>query len=274
MTSRFNLDPLRIGGYQRYLLATMLASLSLWVYQPSLEWVVLRETGATAAVGSLETVLIVPVALATLPSGMLADRLGPRRLLALSLAGIALCVSTVAALAVTGHLTFEAAVIVTIVLGIFDGLYGVPVQLLLNHLVPPQLLGSAIGLSMLTTGLGRLIGAPLGGAVLQAFGSSQAFVPAALGLFLSVGAVYTIPLVRGDGRIAAGQGIGSLRNSLAWIRGEPAALTVTLLGAIAASFVLGYSALMPTVTRDLLHANSGTLGLLAGAGGPASSPAP
>ena len=51
MTSRFNLDPLGFPGYRRYLLATMLASLSLWIYQPALEWTVLRQTGATAAVG-------------------------------------------------------------------------------------------------------------------------------------------------------------------------------------------------------------------------------
>ena len=49
MASRFNLDPLGFAGYRRYLLATAFASLSLWIYEPALEWMVLRQTGASRA---------------------------------------------------------------------------------------------------------------------------------------------------------------------------------------------------------------------------------
>ena len=103
MTSRFNLDPLGFAGYRRYLLATAFASLSLWIYEPALEWMVLRQTGATAAVGFIQTALIVPVALATLPSGLIVDRLGARRTVAISLSGIGAVVAIVGLLAASGR---------------------------------------------------------------------------------------------------------------------------------------------------------------------------
>ena len=267
MTGRFNLEPLQSAGYRRYLLATMLASLSLFVYQPSIEWVVLRETGSTAAVGFIEAVLIVPVAVATLPSGVLSDRFGARRLLAVSLGGIALAVGLAALLAAAGLLTFESAIVLTLLLGIFDGLYGVPVQQLLMHLVPARQLGPAIGLSMLTSGIGRLIGAPLGGAVLATFGPVPAFLPAAAGLVASVIVVLTIPVARSDEHQAGRQGVGDIRDSVRWLRREPSVLALTALGAIGAMFVFGHGALFPTITRDLLHADSAVLGVLTGAGG-------
>jgi MFS family permease len=265
--NRFNLEPLRLAPYRRYLLATMLASLALWVYEPAVEWIVLRRTGSTAAVGFLQTVLIIPVALAALPSGLLADRLGPRRLLAVSLFGIAGAVAGVGVLGAFDNITFELAVLMTLILGIFDGLYGVPVQLLLNRMVEPRLLGSAIGLSMLTSGLGRLVGAPLGGFVLQAFGPAQAFLPAAAVLVISGIVFISIPVTDPREHGVTALAIGDLRDSLAWLRRERVALSVTALGAISAAFVLGYGALLPTVTRDLLHADAATLGLLSGAGG-------
>jgi MFS family permease len=266
-TDRFNLEPLRLASYRRFLLATMLASVALWVYQPALEWIVLQKTGSTAAVGFLQTALIVPLALAALPSGLLADRLGPRRLLAVSLFGIAGVVAGVGVLAALDTLTFELAILLTLIMGVFDGLYSVPVQLLLNRMVEPRLLGSAIGLSMLTSGLGRLIGAPLGGFVLQAFGPAQAFLPAAAVLVVSGIVFVMIPVKHPREHTVAALAIGDLRDSLTWLRRERVALSVTALGAISAAFVLGSGALLPTVTRDLLHADSATLGILSGAGG-------
>src|SRR6185369_8019770 len=127
--------------------------------------------------GLLQTALSLAVALATLPSGLLTERFGARRMLAIALAGIGLMVAVVAAFSAVGRLSFEAALVLTFVLGLFDGLYGVPATLLLGQVVEPRYLGSAIGLSFLTSGLGRLVGGPIGGTTLEVFGAVAAFVP-------------------------------------------------------------------------------------------------
>ncbi|HVA85000.1 MAG TPA: MFS transporter [Candidatus Saccharimonadales bacterium] len=267
MTSRFNLEPLASPGYRRYLLAATLAALALWIYEPALEWIVLRRTGETAAVGLIQTVLIIPVAVASLPSGVLADRIGSRRMVAISLMGIGAAVAGVGVLGLVDSITFEFAIVLTLVLGIFDGLYPVAAQLIVTRLVEPRFLGSAIGLSMLSNGIGRLIGAPLGGLVLQELGPAQAFLPAAGVLLLSGLIVLTIPVVERHEPGAASLGAGDVRDSMRWLWRQPTALAITTLGAIAAAFAYGYGALPPTITRDLLHADSGELGLLSGAAG-------
>jgi MFS family permease len=267
VTGRFNLEPFASPGYRRYFVAAALAAVGLWVYQPALEWIVLTKTGLAGAVGLLQTALIVAVALATLPSGILTERFGPRRMLGLALGGIGAMVAVVAIFAATNQLTFEAALVLTFILGIFDGLYGVPATLLLGQVVAPQYLGAAIGLSFLTSGLGRLIGGPIGGATLEVFGAVQAFLPAAIALGLSALVILTTPLLHRDERPERGAAVSDLTEASRWIWRHPAALWVTVLATVSGLSVFCYSALLPAFTRDNLHADAATLGLLAGAGG-------
>lgn len=267
MTGRLNLEPFASPGYRRYFLAASLAALALWVYQPALEWTVLTQTGRAGAVGLLQTSLIVAVALATLPSGLLTERFGARRTLAVSLGGIGVMVAVVAGFAAANQLTFETALVLTFLLGIFDGLYGVPATLLLSQIVEPRYLGSAIGLSFLTSGLGRLFGGPIGGSTLEAFGPVQAFLPAAIALGLSALVILTTPLLRHDERPERAAALSDLAEAARWIWRHPPAFWVTVLGTVSGLSVFCYSALLPAYTRDNLHGDATALGLLAGAGG-------
>jgi MFS family permease len=267
VSGRFNLEPFASPGYRRYFLAASLAALGLWIYQPALEWTVLQQTGLAGSVGFLQTALIVAVALATLPSGMLTERFGARPMLAIALGGIGVMIAVVAGFSAAGRLTFEVALGLTFVLGIFDGLYGVPATLLLGQVVEPRFLGSAIGLSFLTSGLGRLFGGPIGGTTLEVFGAVQAFVPAAIGLGISALVILTTPLLRHDEHRERGAPVSDLVEATRWLGRHPAALWVTVLGTVSALSVFCYSALLPAYTRDNLHADAATLGLIAGAGG-------
>jgi MFS family permease len=267
MTGRLNLEPFASAGYRRYFVAASLAAVALWIYSPALEWIVLTQTGRAGAVGLLQTSLIVAVALATLPSGLLVERFGSRAMLAVALGGIGLMVGVVAVFSATGLLTFESALVLTFILGLFDGLYGVPATLLLGQVVEARYLGAAIGLSFLTSGLGRLLGGPIGGATLAPFGAVQAFVPAAIGLGLSAVVILTTPLLRAEERHERGPALTDLLDATRWIGRHPAALWITALTTISGLSVFCYSALLPAYTRDNLHGDAATLGLLAGAGG-------
>jgi ENTS family enterobactin (siderophore) exporter len=267
LAGRFNLEPFRSSGYRRYFASSLIAALGLWVYQPALEWTVLVQTGQSSAVGLVQSVLVVAIAVATLPSGLLTDRLGARRTIMIALAGMGVAIALVALFASSGSLTLEVALVLTFVLGLFDGLWSVPATLLLSHVVEPRLLGAAIGLNFLTGGLGRLIGAPLGGTVLQVAGATQAFVPAAIALALSAAVTAAIPLLVGDEHLDRTPGVRGLTQGAAWLFRHPAARSVTLLGCLSGAAIFAYSALLPSFTRDVLRAESAVLGALAGAGG-------
>lgn len=267
MIGRFNLEPFASPGYRRYFLASTLAALGIWVYQPALEWIILTRTGLAGAVGLLQASLVVAVALATLPSGVLTERFGPRRMLAFAMGGIGVMIGVVALFAATGSLTFEAALVLTFILGIFDGLYGVPVTLLVAQVAEGRYLGSAIGLSFLASGLGRIVGGPLGGTALQLFGPAQAFLPAAIVLGISALVFLRTPLLTRDEKPDRGVTTSDFGEAVRWLWRHPAALWVTVLGSVSGLSLYCYGALLPTFTRDNLHADSATLGLLAGAGG-------
>ena len=267
MITRFNLEPFASPGYRRYFLATALVALALWIYQPALEWIVLIETGRAAAVGLLQTALIVSIALATLPSGLLTARYGPRRTLTASILGLAGMVGLIALVAALDRLTFEVALVLSFATGLFDGLFSVPAALLVAQVVAPRFIGAAIGLSYLTSGLGRLVGGPLGGTVLQLAGPVPAFLPAALILVVAASVIFTLPGPATPTTRASGGGRGDLRAAARWLRGNRPILAVTALGTLSGVSIFAYSALLPAFTRDELLAGPATLGLLSGAGG-------
>lgn len=267
MTGRFNVEPLRSSGFRRFFASSLIASLSLWIFSPAFEWVMLTQTGRASAVGLIQSTLIVAVALATLPSGLLVDRLGARRTIMISLSGMAVVVAIVALITNAGLLTFEIAIGMTFLLGLFDGLWSVPAALLVAQIVEPRQLGSAIGLSYLTGGLGRLVGAPLGGTVLQLAGATQAFLPAAVALGVAALVTAAIPLPAREEHHERTPGIRGLGLAAQWMLHNPTARTVTLLACLSGAALFTYSALLPAFTRDLLRSESATLGLLTGAGG-------
>jgi hypothetical protein len=191
--ARFNLQPFGAPAYRRYFVASAMASGALWIYQPSMEWTILGQTGRAGAVGLVQTTLIVALTLSTLPGGALCDRFGPKAVQVFSLLGLAAITGLVAVVANLGALTLETALLLTFALGIFDGLWSVSAWLILPLSVASAILGSAIGLTYLTGGIGRLVGGPLGGAVLQTAGT-VAFVPASV---LLLGAALVMATVTG-----------------------------------------------------------------------------
>ena len=267
MAGRFNFEPFASAGYRRYFLAALLAALGLWVCGPALEWIVLTQTGLAGAVGALQSVMIVAVALATLPSGVLTHRLGARTTLTISLGGMAVVCGLLVVAAAAGAVTFEVALVLNVALGVFDGLFGVPAALLIAQVVEPRLLGAAIGLSFLTSGLGRLVGGPLGGTIFQVAGPLPAFIPAVLGLAIAAVVIATTPVRKADDAHDRAPALRGLADAARWLVHNRPALAVAVLGALSGGSLFSYSALLPAFTRDLLHAESATLGLLTGAGG-------
>jgi MFS family permease len=269
--SRLNLVAFTSPAFRRYFLASTLASASLWMYGPAMDWIVLTQTGRTGAVGIVQTALLVALTISTLPAGALCDRFGPKRINAVALGGLAATVAGVEVLAATRTLTFETAAGASFLIGIFDGLWGVSAWILLPMSVSPRLLGSAIGLTYLTGGIGRLVGAPLGGAVLQVAGS-VAFIPTAVGLLAATAATLSMTgLAESAQRRPELAAVGGPRigfsAALYWIRAQPAALAVAVLALLAAGSITTYPALLPALTRDVLHGDSATLGTLSGIGG-------
>ncbi len=146
------------------------------------------------AIGVLFLAMTVSVALATLPAGRLADRLGRPRLI---IAGMALGAAGMWIIPLSRHLAWLVAA--GVLLGASYALV-IPAWLaLVTELAPPGRLGLAVGASETVQGLGLVFGPLLGGLLWDALGPQAPFAASAAAL--TAGAVMAARVLRIDPRL-------------------------------------------------------------------------
>lgn len=261
-----DLAPLRVPAFRRYVVASTAAFVSMWIFMTAATWSLLESTGSAAVLGALLMAMTLPFAIVGLPAGALTDRIGPRNVIALAIALEAACVVAMAALALSGHLSVPLVLGLAVVFGTADGANIVSSQVFVARLVEPDQMGSAIGLGLLSIGLGRIVGGPLGGFLVATLGAGVALAVASAGLAVAAFVMSTMPKLAGVGggarvtRADIAEGIG-------WMRRTTATRPILILAAITAVFMWPYLGLLAVVTRDLLMGDPTALGWVTAAGG-------
>jgi MFS family permease len=256
-----NLGALSVPAYRRYLAGATANNITVWLFQTALSWTILTETDSATAVGFLFLAWTLPTLFTMVPAGVFVDRLGPRRGMVISQVVSVFAFGSAAALAIAGQLTVERALAIAVIVGAIDGFWSAPSLVMAGRVVRPNLLASALGLSSITFGIGRIVGGLLGGALVAAAGPAPALTVAAVGPAVAAALTLTLPDVPG----LESSRRGSLRDfpdALAWLVRLPAARALMLLGLAVATFGYCYISILPIVTRDLLVAGAGSLGLL------------
>lgn len=266
LTYAADLAPFRVPVFRRYLLASSLGFSSIWIYLTVAAWMLLELTGSAAAAGLMLIAMTIPAPFSMLVAGPLIDRLGPR-----TIAAVAYCFQGSAALmtgilALTGEVSIPLALVFAFMLGTADGFVIVSSQVLAGRSVPVKAMSAAITLSLLAIGVGRIVGAPIGGAVSEIAGPGVGLMLAGAGFLLAGGLILTIPRMAGTGG-GARVSLNDLREGLAWVRATRVAIVVIALGAVAALLVWSYLGLLAPHSRDVLGGDSGTLGLITAVGG-------
>lgn len=176
-----SLEALAVPAYRRYLVGASANAISVWLFQTSLAWVAIERTGSGTAVGLQFIAYIIPALFTMIVAGVITDRIGPRRPMVISQAGAAIAISIGTVLALTGHLSVEASIVLLLVVGALDGFWSGPALVMAGRLVEPRLRASALGLSSLQFGLGRVVGGLLGGIVVTYAGIGPSLALSAIG---------------------------------------------------------------------------------------------
>src|SRR5258708_14101087 len=114
---------LRLRSFQRYLLACVMTTSGLWLFETGLFWVALVKTGSAASVGLVLGALVVPFLFILLPAGALADRWGPKPLLLVSQLAWVVIIAAGALIAQLGLLTLPVVIALALAEGAFDALW-------------------------------------------------------------------------------------------------------------------------------------------------------
>jgi MFS family permease len=268
LTSAANTDPeaqhrafaaLRAPGYAPYLIGTALAMMADNIEHVISYWMVFQKFHSPALGGFAVLSHWLPFLLFSIPSGALADRFDPRRIIQIGMLLFMLCSLGWGVLFMTDTLTVWHAALILTVHGFAGVLWSPASQMMVHDIVGRSDLHSAVRLLSMSRMLGLLGGPAVGGAMLLALGPS-------VGILVNV-AIY-LPLTLWLWRAPFGRAFrkeppapartgGGFAGTLATAReisGNRVVISMTLLAG-ATSFLVGnaYQAQMPEFALDLGH---------------------
>jgi MFS family permease len=259
--------PLRFAVFRRIWLASLLSNLGLMIQSVGAAWAMTQMTASADKVALVQTALMLPIMLISMPAGAVADMYDRRvvSLASLVLSLVGACVLTM--LDWTGHITPNILLAFCFIIGSGMALFGPAWQSSVGEQVPPEVLPSAVALNGISYNIARSFGPAIGGIVVATAGAVAAFaanavlyIPLLVVLFLWRRKVDVSRLPRERLSRAIVSGVRYIANSPS----IKIVLTRTLITGICGGSV---SALMPLVARDLLHGGAQTYGIMLGAFG-------
>ncbi|MFD3536847.1 MFS transporter [Streptomyces sp. NPDC058664] len=212
----------------RWLGAYTASTLGDSVYYLSLSWAAVS-SGTPAQAGLVMAVSAVPRALLMLVGGVIADRLGPRRVVIASDTVRCLVALGLAAVFFLASPGLWALALVALVFGVVDALFMPAVGALPPRITARDQLARVQGMRGIAQRLGPVIGAPLGGLAIAVGGSATAFGVAGILFALSLPLLAALKLrplpgtdgTTGDGTDGVtgdGTALGDLVDGLRYLR--------------------------------------------------------
>jgi len=256
--------PLRERAFRRLWIASVLANFGQLILGVGAAWEMTRLSSSPSMVALVQTAILLPVVLVSLPAGAMADMFDRRRIAMIGL-GIATAFAAILTIvAFLGLTTPWLLLAFCALIGSGAALYYPAWQASIGEQVSPDRLPAAIALGTISYNVARSFGPAVGGLIVLAMGAKAAF---------AINAVFYLPLIlmfylwnrrhlpsrlppeRIDRAIVAG--VRYVRHS-APVR---AVVGRALAFGLASAATYG---LMPLVAKDLLHGNAGVYGILLG----------
>jgi MFS family permease len=259
--------PLRHVVFRRIWLASLLSNLGLLIQAVGAAWAMTQMTASADKVALVQTALMLPVMLISMPAGAVAD-MYDRRIVALASLSIALVgATTLTVLTWLGHIDPQILLVLCFVVGSGMALFGPAWQSSVSEQVPAETLPAAVALNGISYNIARSFGPAIGGLVVAAAGAVAAFAANAL-LYLPLFVVLFLwRRVAEPSRLPRERLNRAIVSGVRYIANSPPIKIV-----LGRTFVTGLtggsvSALMPLVARDLLHGGAQTYGIMLGAFG-------
>lgn len=257
----------RFPAFRRIWVASLLANLGKLIQGVGAVWAMTQMTSSADKVALVQTALMLPVMLISMPAGAIAD-VYDRRIVALVALSIELCGAI--ALVVfdwLGLITPNLLLALCFLIGSGLTLRGPAWQSSVSEQVPVETLPAAVALDGISYNIARSFGPAIGGIVVAMDGAVAAFALNAL-LYLPLKvALFLWKRVAPPSRLPRELLGRAIVSGVRYITNSPSIKIVLtrsmIIGLISGSIL----ALMPLVARDLLHGGARTYGIMLGAFG-------
>ena len=259
--------PLRYTVFRRIWLASLLSNLGILIQGVGAAWAMTQMASSADKVALVQTALMLPVMLISMPAGAIAD-MHDRRVV--SMISLAIALSGATALTVLtwiGLLQPNLLLALCFVVGSGMALFGPAWQSSVSEQVPSETLPAAVALNGISYNIARSFGPAIGGVVVAAAGAVAAFAANAVLYVPLLVVLFLWNRVHEPSRLPREKLTRAMVSGVRYITNSPPIKIV-----LARTFVTGLiggslSALMPLVARDLLHGGAQTYGIILGAFG-------
>ncbi|WP_316399400.1 MFS transporter [Bradyrhizobium sp. 33ap4] len=259
--------PLRHIAFRRIWLASLLSNLGALIRSVGAAWAMTQMTSSADKVALVQTALLLPIMLISIPAGAIAD-MHDRRIVALvsviiSLAGA----SALTVLTWLDLITPNVLLALCFVVGCGMALMDPAWQSSVSEQVPLETLPAAVALNSISYNIARSVGPAIGGIVVATAGAVAAF---ALNVLLYLPLIIALLLWK---RISVPSRLPPERLSRAIVSGvryiiNSPSIKIVVARAMATGLIGGgIMALLPLVVRDLLHGDAQTYGVMLSAFG-------
>ncbi|TFV37347.1 MFS transporter [Bradyrhizobium niftali] len=259
--------PLRHLAFRRIWFASVLANLGALIRSVGAAWAMTQMTSSADKVALVQTALMLPVMLISMPAGAIAD-MYDRRIVSLVSVGIALAGATaLATLAWLGQITPNLLLALCFVVGSGMALMDSAWQSSVREQVPLEALPAAVALNSISYNIARSVGPAIGGIVVATAGAVAAFALNAMLYFPLIGALFLWKRVSEPSRLPPESLSRAIVSGVRYIINSPS-IKIVLVRSMATGIIGGgFIALMPLVARDVLHGGAQTYGMMLSAFG-------
>jgi MFS family permease len=261
------LAPLRERTYRRIWSASVVSNFGQLILGVGAAWEMTRLSASPSLVALVQTAMMLPLMLVSVPAGAIADMFDRRKIALVGLGFASCCGAVLTTLAFSGLTTPYVLLAFCSLIGAGVALYNPAWGASISEQVTAEHLPAAIALGSISYNVARSFGPAVGGVIVLAAGSPAAFLTNAVGylpLFTAFlfwrrrQATPRLPPERIDRAIVAGARYA--------LHSSPVRATMLRAVSFGVAGAAG-SSLVPLVARDLLKGNASTYGLLLGCTG-------
>ncbi|MDH2406545.1 MFS transporter [Bradyrhizobium sp. SSUT18] len=259
--------PLRAPVFRGIWLAGLLANFGLLIQGVGAAWAMTQMTPSADKVALVQTALMLPVMLISMPAGAIAD-MHDRRIVQLVALSIELCGAiALTALDWLGFTTPNLLLVLCFVVGSGVALMGPAWQSSVSEQVPAETLPAAVALNGISYNIARSLGPAIGGIVVATAGSVAAFALNALLYVPLIAVLFMWKRVAEPSRLPREHLSRAMISGVRYITNSPS-IKIVLIRTMLTGLIGGaIISLMPLVVRDLLHGSAQTYGIMLSAFG-------
>jgi MFS family permease len=259
---------LRHHNFRLFFGGQTISLIGTWMTRIATSWLVYRLTGSALLLGTVSFAGQIPTFLFAPFAGVWVDRLDRRQVLVWTQTLAMIQSFLLAALTLSGHITVELILILSVMQGIVNAFDMPGRQAFMVEMVGDRAdLGNAIAINSSMVNVARLIGPSLAGMLIAATSEGWCFLIDGISYIAVIASLLMMRLNATAVRRTATSMLTELKEGWSYVAGFLPIRTILMLFAVVSLMGMPFVVLMPIFAARVLHGGPHTLGFLMGAMG-------